>query len=325
MRSLVFLLSVAALAQAPKHRLHTCMVTSKDYVVGAKLPPSGLFVNAGTQGWQHRGFNHPYVAALDFDTRDPQTLFLAAGNGVIRAGDDGREWKILTGNDVTELRDISVKGETIWFAHTAGIAVSRDGGKNWSAADNGIRRKYTEALLVDRTEPEHVVAGTEQGLFVTEDGGRTWGAAGAAGYQARRIVQSPHDAKEWLAATEKGGLFRSRDGGKTFESGGNIGVDRTLYDISYDPAKPGRIAVCGWDPGVLVSEDGGRTWQPRNIGLPNPWIWSVAFDPDQPGKLWASVHEDEIHVSDDAGKTWRRAGLPGSIIYRMVFVPEVRP
>src|SRR5689334_2373417 len=91
-----------------QYALYTCMVTSKDYVVGARLPPSGIFVKPSSGDWRHLGFNHPFINALDYDPRDPATLFVAAGNGLIRVAERGERWKILTGSDVTELMDVAV-------------------------------------------------------------------------------------------------------------------------------------------------------------------------------------------------------------------------
>jgi hypothetical protein len=61
------------LAQAPappktaRYTLYAAMVQSKGYVVGAKLPPSGIFVKSAAGGWGHAGFNHPFVSAVDYD------------------------------------------------------------------------------------------------------------------------------------------------------------------------------------------------------------------------------------------------------------------
>src|SRR5262245_15104221 len=88
---------------AAQYTLYTCMVTSKDYVVGAKLPPSGIFFKSRSGEWRHAGFNHPFIRALDYDPRDPGTVYVAAGNGLTRVSNGGERWKILTGNDVTEL------------------------------------------------------------------------------------------------------------------------------------------------------------------------------------------------------------------------------
>jgi hypothetical protein len=104
-----FAAAVAGAAASPgAYTLYTCMVTSKDYVVGAKLPPSGIFIKPSGGAWKHAGYNHPFIAAVDYDPRDPRVVYVAAGNGLLRVSDRGEHWKILTGNDVTELMDVAV-------------------------------------------------------------------------------------------------------------------------------------------------------------------------------------------------------------------------
>ena len=317
-------LLLAAVPLPASAQLYACGSNSRDYVVGAKLPASGLFMRAADGRWRHVGFNHPLITALDYDPRDPSVLYVAAGNGLLRVTDNGERWKILTGSDVTELLDVAVdrnRPGTIYFAHTAGIQVSHDSGATWHDASAGLRRKYTAALRVDSRRAAVLLAGTEQGIFRSENGGESWKLAGAAGFQVLHIEQSPHDSCFWLAATEGGGLFASHDCGVTFESNGNLGVGSNLYDVAFDPSSD-RIAVAGWGVGVAISSDSGKTWQARDSGLPSTKVWSVAFDSGRPGSLFASLHEDAIYVSDDAGATWRKEGLAGSSIYRMKPVPE---
>ena len=323
---------LSLLAQAPPsppaatYTLYTCMVQSKGYVVGARLPPSGLFLKGRTGEWHHAGFNHPFINALDYDPAEPSVVYVAAGNGLMRVTGDGEHWKILTGSDVTELMDVSVDRNapgTVYFGHSAGIQVSHDRGATWQDASAGLHRKYTAALRVDSRHAGYLLAGNEEGIFRSQDGGKSWRLAGAAGYHVMHIEQSPHDACFWLAGTEGGGLFVSSDCGATFESAGNLGVGRNLYDIAFDPTSPSRIAVGGWGVGVAVTDDRGKTWELRNSGLPAPSVWSVVFDPAHPGRLYASVHEEALFVSEDAGHTWRKDGLEGSAVYRMKFVPGV--
>lgn len=318
----IALLILFATALPAQSRFFACGAVTKGYFVGAKLPPSGLFLRAPSGEWEHLGFNHPFIQALDYDAQG--IFYLAGGNGLIRATDGGRTWKIMTGSEVTELRDVAVDRKapgTIYFAHTTGIRVSRDGGVTWADADAGIRRKYTEAVRVDRTQAGRLVAGAEQGLFFSADGGRKWVPAGAAGFQVMHVEQSPHDACYWLAVTQQGGVFASHDCGVSFENVGRVGVDRNLYDVAFDPTHAGRIAVAGWGTGVAVSEDDGKTWKLRNAGLPRPDVWSVAFDPANSGRLYCSVQEEAVYVSGDAGANWREAGLVGSMVHRMTFVP----
>ena len=322
---LVLLLILFSSAVCAQYRLYTCMQTSKNYVVGAKLPPSGLFVKSPPGEWEHVGYNHPYISALDYDPRDPSTLFLAAGNGLIRATASGATWKILTSFDVTELRDVAVDRNapgSIYFAYPHGIRATRDSGVTWQELAGGFKRRYTESIRVDRGRAGRLVAGMEDGLFLSEDAGRSWRRAGAAGFQIMHVEQSPHDPCFWLAVTQQGGVFASTDCAVSFESLGRAGVGRNLYDVAFDPTTKGRIALAAWGPGVLVSEDNGKTWQSRNLGLPRPDIWSVAFDPARPARLYASVHEEALYVSDDAGLHWKKDGLEGSAVYRMIFVPD---
>ena len=158
----LLLVAMLPLPLTGQFTLYTCMVTSKGYVVGAKLPPSGIFLKAAAGNWSHAGYNHPFINALDFDPADPGTLYVAAGNGLIRVREHGEKWKILTGSDVTELQDVSVDRHapgTVYFGHTAGIRVTHDGGVTWADASAGLHRKYTTAIRVDSRKSGYLVAG----------------------------------------------------------------------------------------------------------------------------------------------------------------------
>jgi hypothetical protein len=60
----LLLLAALPLSLSAQYRLYTCASISKGYVVGAPLPPSGLFGMASTGAFEHLGFNHPFLAAL---------------------------------------------------------------------------------------------------------------------------------------------------------------------------------------------------------------------------------------------------------------------
>ena len=321
----LLLLAMAPLPSAAQFTLYTCMATTKNYVVGAKLPPSGIFLKTARGQWRHAGHNHPFISALDYDPSDPSTLYVAAGNGLLRVTGRGEQWKILTGNDVTELLDVAVDRNspgTIYFCHTAGIQVTHDRGATWQNASAGLRRKYTAAIRVDRRRSGVVVAGTEEGMFRSEDGGKSWRLAGAAGYDIMHIEQSPHDPCYWLAATQGGGLFASHDCGVTFESAGNLGVGRNLYDIAFDPASP---IASPWRVGDSASpfrKTAAKPGSGSNSGLPRTDVWSVAFDPVHHDRIYASVHEEALYVSGQRRESWTQDGLEGSLVFRMKFVPE---
>ncbi|MFN7919648.1 MAG: hypothetical protein U0Q16_06100 [Bryobacteraceae bacterium] len=319
---LIDLIALLGLLPGPPLHLFACGFTSKSYVVGAPLPPSGLFALSGAGEWAQTGFNHPNIAAADFDPRHPDVLYLAAGNGCIRAS--AREgWRILTDWRVTEVQDVSLdtaREGHIYIALPDGIAFSGDGGRTWTRRERGLPRKFAQTIQVDRTRAGRVIAGTEKGIFVSTDEGGEWRQAGAAGLLITDVEQSQSEPRRWMATAQAGGLFASTDNGASWPAVPAL-AGRTLYNVSLDPHRALRAATCGWSEGVLVSEDGGVTWADRSAGLPSRRVWRVSFDPGQENRLWASVHEEAVFVSDDLGRTWRRSGLEGSIIRDFVFVP----
>src|ERR1700722_13028547 len=101
MKFLALLVSLASLPGGAQDALYVCGSSAREYVVGAKLPASGIFIRSH-ESWRHAGFNHPSVTAFDFDPHDPSVVYAAAGNGLLRVTENGERWKILTGADVTE-------------------------------------------------------------------------------------------------------------------------------------------------------------------------------------------------------------------------------
>lgn len=77
MRSLLLLAALAA-PLAAQSTLYVCAAFTKEYVAGAKLPPSGLFRREADGEWRRTGFSHPLLFALDSDPLDPATLYLMA-------------------------------------------------------------------------------------------------------------------------------------------------------------------------------------------------------------------------------------------------------
>jgi photosystem II stability/assembly factor-like uncharacterized protein len=317
----ILALAVLTLPVCAEWTLYSCVATTKNWVVGTRVQASGVFRRSAGGEWTRVGYMHPITNALDYARNDPATMYLAAGNGVIRLVERGGKWRILTGHDVTEIRDVAVDPSvpgTIYFAHTAGIRHTRDAGATWRE----LRNRFTETVRVDRTRSGVLVAGGEDGIWRSEDGGASWRLSGAPGFQIMTVEQSPHEPCVWLAGTQGGGLFRSDDCGVSFENSGNIAVGRNLYRIAFDPTSRSRIALAGWALGVAVSEDGGKTWTLRNNGLPSTNIRSVVFDPEHSGRLFASAHEEALYVSNDAGAAWTKDGLEGSVITHLRFVPE---
>lgn len=318
-------LSLAASA-GPAHDLYVGVSLSKSLVMGSKVAEeNGLYLLEGRTTPRHLGFNHPKVDSLAADPRYSSVLYVAGLNGVLRSPDAGRTWRIMTSWDMTEPKDVAVDPhapDDVYIGLPDGIAVSRDSGKSWRRCQEGIKRAYTQTVLVDRTRAGRVLAGTELGVYLSEDGAATWRRVLETRRSVLDLLQSPRDPLALLAVTQADGAFLSRDGGVTWSPLPGTAELGTLHNGDFDAADPRRLVLCGWQCGVIVSDDGGATWTPRNNGLPNVHVWRVAADPDLPGRLYASPHQQPIHVSDDGGATWKPLCFGAATVWTFAFVPR---
>jgi hypothetical protein len=322
----LLLASAPVSAAAASHDLYLCVSMAGTYVVGAKVQRlNGIYRSTDRQEVVHLGFNHPRQDALAADPRDPRILYTAGLNGVLRSTDAGATWRIMTGWEMTEPKDIIVdphQPDRIYIALPDGIGVSEDRGQTWQRRQHGIRRAYTQAIVADRATAGSLVAGTELGIYRSEDDARSWHRVLTTRATVTDVQQSPLDPARFLAATQRDGAWESSDHGRTWQRLRGLPIEHTMHNIEFDPTHAERMVVGGWGLGVRVSEDGGRTWQDRSAGLPNPNIWRVAADPDYPGRLYASPHESPIFVSDDFGRTWRTHWFEGATVWDFAFVPR---
>jgi hypothetical protein len=323
------LLPALAGAAAPRHDLFVVGAINNNFVVGSKMVTlSGLFQRGADGAYGHFGLNFPYLTSLAVDPRDPKVIYAASINGVLCSTDGGATWRIGTGWDMTEPKDVFIDPNApdhIYLALPDGLAVSTDRGRTWPRRENGLpeRGKYTQTIKVDRTRAGRALAGCESGIYLTEDTAGSWRRVFASSATVTSLSQSPHDPKLWLATTQSDGALFSRDGGVTWKKIPDVPSAEALYNAAFDATNPKRIALGSWTYGVLVTEDGGATWQERNAGLPaEHCVFRIGVDPDT-GRLYAGVYRDAVFVSDDFGRTWRKDGLEGSLVYNFIFVPKV--
>lgn len=307
--------------------LFVCAAVNKNYVIGSKIvTTSGIHRLGGDGDWSHIGLNDPTLFAISFDPRDHNVFYTAALNGALRTLDGGNSWRIMTGWDITEPKDVCVdphEPDTVYLAHPGGIAISHDQGRNWLALERGLpeRGKYTQTIEVDRSRPGRVLAGCESGIYLTQNSARSWRRVLATEETVNDIQQSPHNPNIWVAVTQSAGAWISRNSGKTWTQLPQAPTDAALYNIAFDPTHPQRLAIGSYTFGVLTSEDGGATWSPRNENLPKPHrVWRVGIHPDD-GRLFASVYQNAVYASDDFGRSWKSVGLEGSAVNCFHFLP----
>lgn len=296
--------------------MYVCGAFTEGYVVGARLKLSGLFQQQANGEFEHLGPSHPMIRAVAVSG---ERIYLAAGNGCIRALNGGRDWRQTTGWEVTEPLDVEVDPFTpqrIYLALPDGIYISSDSGEKWAYSNRGLDRLYIQALVTDRHQRGVVLAGGESGIYRSKDAGASWTRVVAGMFT--KLVQV--DAKRWWAGTQSGGLWRSLDGGLTFRRVENVSSKATIYSITTDGKK--RVAITSWDFGLLESEDDGAAWHDASPGAKR--LWTAAYDPRTVGGLWVSVHEKGLFRRDSSASDWKLAGLEGTVIEDIAFIPGVK-
>jgi photosystem II stability/assembly factor-like uncharacterized protein len=230
-----------------------------------------------------------------------------------------------------------------------GLFRSRDDGATWMSANRGDFLTGVIALAVSPTDANHLLLGTESGLFRSRNRGRDWtieapsvvrGSVFAATFCAdgRRAlistglgILSGEDDKDWRPVPAPPGAAPARAIVSSGEAGGVYLAGWTGLHRSDDWGATWWSAADGFlqEPATALlalrgtpetlyaivkgqlwaTVDWGRSWARQENGLPPGNADVIARDLRQPARLWAAG-ADRLFRSDDAGANWQRVGPP---------------
>lgn len=308
---------------AAQESLYAAVLENKRYVVGAANAPSGVYRLKNDTTWSHFGWTNIRANGLSFVPERPDTVFLAAGNGVLRSMNAGQDWRITSGWEITEVQDVAVdrlEPSNVYVATAYGVWRSEDLGEEWFAPSRQVSPFFTQTIEADAARAGRVLVGGEGGLFESVDYGRTWSRVGPD-VDVRDVRQSDEQPDLWMAGTGRGMLI-SRDGASTWAF--VDGIEDVIYAVAADPANPNQLAAAGFQTGVYVSVDEGRSWRPVTDGLSTPTIHALAFDPDASGRLWIGTVGGGVYRLENGASKADYAGLDGATIWDLVFVSDRR-
>jgi photosystem II stability/assembly factor-like uncharacterized protein len=264
-------------------------------IAGAR---SSIFISYdGGVNWDGQA-NPPFVSmewnAVAIDPADPQHILASTnwGNNLVSSRNGGPDWEETISFNGERIgwhaiafapsdSSIAYAGSTGYFSAGSfdtsqpgkGIYISRDGGENWTPANNALTQNASVYwLAVDPQNPQIVYAATSNhGLLKTTNGGQDWQTVqgGLPQTGATTVAINPADAGVILAGFERQALYRSVDGGQTWEpSARGMNPEAQITSIVFDPASPGEVVyVADLFSGVYRSPDGGQTWMVINNGL----------------------------------------------------------
>ncbi|HJV46177.1 MAG TPA: YCF48-related protein [Bacillota bacterium] len=196
--------------------------------------------------------------------------------GVMVSKDQGETWEALSLQGKVDFHILApnTQNPTIIYAlnqmgegeYGAGIYKSTDAGKTWEkVASQGLPTDLTKVvtMLSYSSDPNLLLAGTEQGVKQSQDGGKTW-----ADYGDLRIITAlqvmPNTNNELISYSltkQKKGVMLSQDEGKSWNFLGlDLGQDAIGY-FAVNPKNTNEISAASFDGNVYITKDSGKNWK----------------------------------------------------------------
>lgn len=232
------------------------------------------------------------------------------------------------GSVVTDLAIHPTQPATLYAGTGNGVFKSTNGGRTWTAINNGLLNRNVVALVINPSNPSILYAATagsaigNTGVYKSTDGGDSWNlrSNGISSPNLVSLVIDPVTKNTLYTAFSTGGpgthLYKTIDGADNWNLVG-----------TQPPSIPGSIAI---DPqnhttlyvadtvsggGVYKSTDGGTTWQ--SLGLSGSGARSIAVSPFTSGLVYAGTDQG-LYKSVDGGSNW---SLIPSVSGKVVFDP----
>jgi BNR/Asp-box repeat len=172
--------------------------------------------------------------------------------GLLRSENGGKTWQTVSRYGIADLHVIRVLDGNIYAydAFLPGVIESTDNGKTWSERTAPPTRVID--MVVDPSDPSHLIISTKQALFRSTDGGESWSAVASA---SAASLEWP-DAEDLYRADDDGLVYVSHDHADSWQIAGHIdGSPRAMKAVS-----PTELYVALADATIVHSTDGGKTW-----------------------------------------------------------------
>lgn len=227
-----------------------------------------------------------------------ETVFRTSGQGLLASFNGGQSWETVIEEGLFGEFDYSLPGTIFsWQDRQKDVAISTDGGQNWSVINTDIARIQTKLLVTSATEFGFFESSR---FYQTTDGGQSFS-------QGEAILDRPAS----LATVANNGDYYAVDRSTKLWRSTNKGVNWTLHnDNIYQYTVHNGLWMDDSDVlhytsflGIHVtSADGGLTWERVSGG---PRLWSARrYKKTETGHL-AIGSGNSLHQYDAAENTYR--------------------
>jgi len=302
----------------------------------------------GGETWFHMdGFPDVGAYDIEIDPRDSNTLYASARGGslpawftsisgdhpngvqfsetagVYKSSDGGETWtQVLETWPSCRVIRVHPENPNLLLAADLvdGLQVSIDGGRTWTARNEGLENIVPTSCAVGGTT---VYVGTQgcgvfSGEIDLETGKIAWEPdrcnKPVPAVHSMEIQVDPTDSDILFVSANPGGLMRSTDGGGTWRDRNGITpsvvVDdpkrQGYYTFAIDPNDPDRMWVGTWGKGIYKSFDAMLLNIPafgERMTMLGKEIYRIVIAPDDPDRVYVATEQGVFRTSD-GGTTW---------------------
>lgn len=231
----------------------------------------------GGRTWTTLPDTLPGPTAVTVHPSVPTTAWAATTLGVRRTTDGGtRWWHTSSPSHVLAVAVDRGRPDTVYAgSERDGVAVSRDGGGTWQAANAGLPARTVYGLAVGTGMPAVVYAATYLGMYRSTDDGQTWTLAHDG---LPRCCDDP-----WVPIPPEPVQIRA------------VAADTMVAERAYALA----------DTGAFRTLDGGLRWT-RMPDLDGHDVQALVVDQRRAHVAYAGTRADGVWATADGGTTWAR-------------------
>ncbi|HHX45267.1 MAG TPA: hypothetical protein GX714_14955 [Chloroflexi bacterium] len=242
----------------------------------------------------------------------PDLSVMVAGVGprVHISEDRGETWQVAA-ELPSSLLALAGNGEILLAGlHDAGVWKSRDGGRTWKPASQGLAARGFAALRA--VDGALYVMGPQEGLWTSRDAGKTWQAVPnlLPYYPLTAFTVGPKG--DLFLAGQESGIVRSSDGGAHWRLVADV---QGIQSLVLTPDESGWAGTS--DGRLLATHDGGETWLESDSPCLGQEILSIVASPtyaqDHTLLMGTSIPPEggkgariAVWRSTNSGATWRQ-------------------
>jgi photosystem II stability/assembly factor-like uncharacterized protein len=268
------------------------------------------------------------VWALSAHPSRPGEVLAGTDSGLYRWNEGDQKWthlkSVLDDYDIWSMAQAPEDPDTIVVGtQPAGIFVSTDGGKSFTAAKGAfaeacifVGKPRVTQIIFDPIDKDTLWAGVEiDGVHRSTDRGRSWKKVGQGinSEDIHGLSVVIKNGRKLVYATTNRGLNVSRDNGETFsfqELDSPWQYTRTIVPRA-DRDKTVFLTNGNGPPGstgrLLRSRDHGVTFEDAKLpGTLNSTPWTVATHPADPKLIFVCSNLGQLFRSTDGGESWTK-------------------